>query len=171
MFSAKKLATLQHGIKIQLSVPRGRDTVWTSPRTYKIFYKSLVSPRGWTSVLTTCRLNAVRLGVWGSSPLSSPAGHLAASHCDPSCNFFTRPPPSRRSGLLSSFTGDHTKAEGRCQSEPTWNRTNGCFLSLTNPLPLQGLNDKISSRVWQNGMALFHFKGMCAIIKKVIYQV
>lgn len=171
MFSSKKLVTLQQAFQIQSSVPKGRNTVWTSQSTYRIFINLWLVPEGWLSVLTTCRLNAVWLGVWRSSPLSSPAGHLAASHRDPSCNFFTRPPPSRRSGLLSGFTADHTKGR-REMSERAHVKSHKCwFLSLTNPLPRQGLNDKISSGVWRNGMALFNFKGVCAIIKKVIYNV
>lgn len=113
-------------------------------------------PEGWTSFLTTCGLNAVRSGVWGSSRLFSLTGHLAASRRDPSCTFFIlHAAPVRRTASLQTTQ----RQEGDVSP---WS------LFLPNPPPFQGLNDKISGGIWQNGMALFNFKGVCAIIKKVI---
>lgn len=128
MFSAKNLVPLQHSSQIQLWLPRGRESVSTSPHRYPIFCESLLS--SWRLSVSPDQLAGRMQAGWGSGeapPLSSPAGHLAASRCDPSCNFFTRPPPSRRSGPPSGFAADHTKAEGRRQSEATWNRTNAGF--------------------------------------------
>lgn len=162
MFSARKLVTLQHGIQIQLAEPRRRETACTVDGKFSI--NLLLIPEGWTSVLTTCspvgglvKLPFAVSRRWlGSQPLWSflyllyppasftPLRSAERLHCRP------------HKGRREMSERAHVKSHKR------W------LLSLANPPPLQGLNGKISSGVWQNGLALFNFKGVCVIIKKII---
>lgn len=140
-------------------------------RRCKVFHKSLVSPRGLNVSADHLQAECSPVGglvklpfvVFCRSLGSQPLWSFLSLLCPPAS--FT---PLRSAERLHCrpHKGRREMSEwGHVKSHKRW------FLSLANPLPLQGLNGKISSGVWQNGMALFNFKGVCAIIKKVIYQV